>query len=144
MLGSADEIQFFQLLLKSTKAKRVLELGTYTGYTTMSLAMALPDDGKIVSCDITDKSIQYDIWKEAGVEHKIDLKLGNAVETLDNLISNGQSGAFDFAFIDADKDNYINYYERCLKLVKKVLFFLKNYKNKSKKNLLLGWDYSGR
>jgi predicted O-methyltransferase YrrM len=128
MLGSTDEIQFFQLILKSINAKQVLELGTYTGYTTMSLAMALPDDGKVVSCDITDQSIQYDIWKEAGVDQKIELKLGSAIETLDNMINNGENGSFDFAFIDADKNNYINYYERCLKLVRKVKLIFINQK----------------
>ncbi len=120
MLGSTEEIQFFQILLKSIRAKRVLELGTYSGYTAMSIAMVLPDDGKVVTCDVTDKNIQFDIWREAGVENKIELKLGSGVDTLDTYLKNGQTEIFDFAFIDADKPNYRNYYERCLKLVKKV------------------------
>jgi predicted O-methyltransferase YrrM len=119
MLGSADEIQFFQLLLKAMNAKTVIEVGTFTGYSTLTMALALPDDGEIVTCDVTDEFIATDIWEEAGVAHKIDVKIGPALDTLNGLLDAGMEEKFDFAFIDADKPNYLNYYEICLKLVRK-------------------------
>lgn len=119
MLGSTDEAQFFQLLLKSINAKRCIEVGAFTGYTTLTMAMALPDDAEIICCDITDQYLARDIWQEAGVEKKIQVEIGPAVETLQKMIDQGQSGLYDFAFIDADKTNYLKYYELCLKLLRK-------------------------
>ena len=118
MLGSIDVVQHFQRLLKAINAKRVIEVGTFTGYTTLSLALALPDDGQVFTFDINDKEVAYNVWKDAGVSQKIKLFKGPAVESLQKLLDEGQANTFDFAFIDADKTNYINYYELCLKLVR--------------------------
>jgi len=110
---------FLALMAKLTGATRCLEVGTFTGYSALSVALALPADGRIVALDVskefTDKARGY--WREAGVEAKIDLRLAPGVETLDRMIAAGE-GPFDFAFIDADKSNYDNYYERALKLVR--------------------------
>ena len=116
----ADQGQFMALLAKLTGAKRCLEVGVFTGYSSLSVALALPEDGNIVALDVSEEwtAIARRYWKKAGVEKKIDLRLGPALGTLDTLISLGQSGRFDFAFIDADKGNYLGYYERCLQLVR--------------------------
>lgn len=119
MLGSTDEAQFFQLLLKSINAKKCIEVGAFTGYTTMTMAMALPDDAQIICCDITDEYLARDIWQEAQVETKIKLEIGPAADILQRMIDQGQSGQYDFAFIDADKTNYLKYYELCLQLLRK-------------------------
>jgi caffeoyl-CoA O-methyltransferase len=117
---SADQGQFMALLLKLINARSVIEIGTFTGYSALVMAQALPDDGRIVCCDTstewTDIAKRY--WVEAGVDRKIDLRLAPALETLDALITAGQEGTFDFAFIDADKVNMPNYYERCLLLMR--------------------------
>ena len=112
--------QFMQLLLKLQGAKRTLEVGVFTGYSSLWTALALPDDGKVVACDVSEEwtSIGRRYWEEAGVAHKIDLRLGPAAETLAAMITNGESESFDFAFIDADKENYGRYYEQCMKLVR--------------------------
>jgi len=117
---SADQGQFMALLLKLIDATRVIEIGTFTGYSALVMAQALPDDGKIVCCDKSEEwtSIARRYWAEAGVERKIDLRIGNALETLDSLIEQDNKGTFDFAFIDADKVNMPNYYERCLVLLR--------------------------
>jgi caffeoyl-CoA O-methyltransferase len=119
MLGSTDEVQFFQLLCKAINAKKVIEVGAYTGYTTLSLALALPNDGQVVCCDISDKYLARDIWAEADVDKKIKVEIAPAAETLQRMIDDGQEAQYDFAFIDADKVNYLKYYELCLKLVRK-------------------------
>ncbi len=95
-------------------------MGTFTGYSALAVAEAMPSDGRLIACDVSDEwtSIGKRHWVAAGVADKIDLKLGPAVATLDQLIAAGQSNTFDFAFIDADKSNYDNYYERALKLVR--------------------------
>jgi len=113
---SADQGQFMQLLVRAIGAKRCLEIGTYTGYSALAVALALPKDGSIVCCDISEEwtALGKPFWKKAGVEKKIDLRIGPALETLKTL-----KGPFDFVFIDADKPNYANYYERCLPLVRK-------------------------
>lgn len=111
---------FLLLLLQLIQAKKTIEVGVFTGYSTVCTAMALPDDGRIVACDMnkewTDTALRY--LREAGLDHKVDLRLAPAVETLDRLLAEGKAGSFDFAFIDADKVNYDNYFERCLKLVR--------------------------
>jgi predicted O-methyltransferase YrrM len=117
---SAEQGQFMALLIHLLSARRTLEIGVFTGYSSLSVALALPEDGRIIACDISDEwtSIARRYWREAGVERKIDLRLGPALKTLDDLIAQGQGGRFDFAFIDADKGNYANYYERALVLVR--------------------------
>jgi caffeoyl-CoA O-methyltransferase len=110
---------FLQVLVKLTSAKRYVEIGTFTGYSALSVALAMPADGKLVALDVskafTDKAKGY--WKEAGVDGKIDLRLGSGLEALDKMIANGE-GPIDLAFIDADKPNYDGYYERVLKLLR--------------------------
>ena len=110
---------FLQVLVKLTNAKRYVEVGTFTGYSALSVALAMPADGKLVALDVskefTDKARLY--WKEAGVDGKIDLRLGSGLEALDKMIANGE-GPIDLAFIDADKPNYDGYYERLLKLLR--------------------------
>jgi len=116
----AEEGQLLQLLVKMIGARRALEIGVFTGYSSLAVAMALPADGRIVACDISDEytAVARRYWAEAGVSDKIDLRIGPAGETLDGLIAAGQSDAFDMAFIDADKTGYALYYEQCLKLVR--------------------------
>ena len=111
----ADQGQFMQLLVQAIGAKRCLEIGTYTGYSALAVALALPEDGRLICCDISEEwtAIGKPFWKKAGVEKKIDLRIGPALETLKQL-----KGPFDFVFIDADKPNYANYYDACLPLVR--------------------------
>lgn len=113
--------QFMTLLIKLTGAEKTLEVGVFTGYSSLCTALALPPQGRIVACDVSEEwtSVARRYWAEAGVADKITLRLAPAVETLDALLAEGQAGTFDFAFIDADKQNYDNYYERALKLVRK-------------------------
>ncbi len=108
------------LLMHLINARRTIEIGVYTGYSALSVALALPEDGRVIACDINDEwtSVARRYWREAGVEQKIDLRLGPALATLDGLIANGHAGRFDFVFIDADKTNYANYYERALVLLR--------------------------
>jgi predicted O-methyltransferase YrrM len=112
----ADQGHLMAMLVKLMGAKRCLEIGTYTGYSALAVALALPKDGKIICCDISEEftRVGKPFWKKAGVEKKIDLRIGPALETLKKL-----TGPFDFVFIDADKGNYLNYYERCLKLLRR-------------------------
>ncbi len=116
-----EQGQFMGLLIQLMQAKKALEVGVFTGYSALSVALALPPDGQLVACDVSDEwtSIGRRYWKEAGVVNKIQLHLAPAVETLDKLIAERQAGTFDFAFIDADKQNYDNYYERALVLLRK-------------------------
>jgi predicted O-methyltransferase YrrM len=117
---AAEQGQFMQLLVKLLGARNTIEIGTFTGYSALAVALALPDNGRIVACDIsreyTDAAYAY--WEQAGVAHKIDLRIAPALETLDALIAKGGAGSFDFAFIDADKTGYDAYYERCLALLR--------------------------
>jgi predicted O-methyltransferase YrrM len=117
---SPEQGQFFQLLIELTGARRCIEVGVFTGYSALCVAMALPPEGKLIACDVSDEwtSIGRPFWEEAGVAGKIDLRLAPAVETLDALLAQGQAGSFDFAFIDADKSNYDAYYERLLQLLR--------------------------
>jgi predicted O-methyltransferase YrrM len=111
----ADQAALLQALVRILRAKRCLEIGTFTGYSALSVALALPEDGKIVCCDVSEEwtSIARRYWKKAGVEAKIDLRIAPALETLAKL-----KGKYDFAFIDADKPSYWKYYERCLELLR--------------------------
>ena len=117
---SADQGQFMGLLMHLIGAKRTIEVGVFTGYSSLSVALALPDDGHIIACDVNEEwtAVARRYWRDAGVEHKIDLRLRPALETLDGLIAAGEAGRFDFAFIDADKSNYQNYFDRALVLVR--------------------------
>lgn len=117
---SPEQGAFMALLMRLLAAKRTIEVGTFTGYSALVVAQALPADGKVIACDISDEwtAIGKPFWERAGVAEKIDLRLGPAQETLDSLIADGESGRFDFAFIDADKVNYDAYYERCLTLLR--------------------------
>jgi caffeoyl-CoA O-methyltransferase len=116
---SPDQGQFMALLIKLLGARRTIEIGTFTGYSALTVALALPDDGHILACDISDDftRVGRPFWKQAGVEHKIDLVLAPALQTLDARLAAGEAASYDFAFIDADKSNYDPYYERCLNLV---------------------------
>ena len=110
-----------RVLVRATGARRCLEIGTFTGYSALAVALALPRDGRIVCCDVSEEwtAIARRYWKRAGVAAKVDLRIAPALETLAALLKQGKAGKFDFAFIDADKANYANYYERCLKLVRR-------------------------
>lgn len=115
-----EQGQFMAMLVKLIGAKKTLEVGVFTGYSSLVVALALPPDGQIVACDVSEDytAIARRYWQKAGVAHKIDLRIAPAVETLDQLIADGQSDQFDFAFIDADKSGYDDYYERSLQLVR--------------------------
>ncbi|UTW50812.1 class I SAM-dependent methyltransferase [bacterium SCSIO 12827] len=117
---SPDQGQLLALLVELLCARRVIEVGTFTGYSSLAMAMALPDGGEMVCCDVSEEytSVARRYWAEAGVAERITLRLAPAVETLDALITEGRTGAFDMAFIDADKENYQNYFERCLALIR--------------------------
>jgi len=120
MQTAPEQGQFLDLLIRLTGAKKTLEVGVFLGYSSTRVALALPEGGKIVACDRSEEFTAQarQTWADAGVTHKIDLRLGPALDTLDALIAEGQGGSFDFAFIDADKSNYTNYYERALVLVR--------------------------
>ncbi|HEX3748594.1 MAG TPA: class I SAM-dependent methyltransferase [Bryobacteraceae bacterium] len=116
-----EQGQFLNFLTTLIGARNVLEVGVFMGYSSAWVALALPAGGKIVACDVSEEytAIARRTWREAGVEDRIDLHLAPALETLDGLIAAGRSGTFDFAFLDADKSNYSNYYERALQLVRR-------------------------
>jgi predicted O-methyltransferase YrrM len=116
-----DQGQFLALLIQLTGAKKTLEIGVFTGYSSLSVALALPSDGKMIACDVSEEytAIARRYWQAAGVADKIDLRLQPAIQTLEELEGAGEAETFDFAFIDADKENYQNYYEGCLKLLRK-------------------------
>lgn len=115
-----EQGQFMQLLLRLMQARKTLEVGVFTGYSSLCTALALPDDGQIIACDVSEEytAIARRYWAVADVAHKIDLRLAPALQTLEALLAEGQAGTFDFAFIDADKSNYLHYYERALQLVR--------------------------
>lgn len=120
MLASADEMQLLQNLCRIIGAKKTLDIGVYSGYSALSIALVLPADGSIVACDISDEIPKQAIpfWEEAGVANKIKLVIGPASESLKKLIDQGEAGTYDFAFIDADKPNYDTYYELSLQLLR--------------------------
>ena len=115
-----DQAQFMSLLIKMLGAKYALEIGTFTGYSALAVALALPDDGKLVCCDINREwtDIGRHHWQLAGVDHKIDLRLAPAMKTLKTLLADKDPINFDFVFIDADKENYLHYYEYSLRLLR--------------------------
>jgi len=117
---SPEQGQFMALLVKLVGARRALEIGVFTGYSALTVALALPDDGRLLACDISEDFTRVGIpfWQQAGVAHKIELRLAPALETLDACIAAGEAGLHDFAFIDADKTGYDAYYERCLQLLR--------------------------
>jgi len=118
---SPEQGQFMRLLVELLGAQRTLEVGVYTGYSSLCVAQALPEDGQLIACDINAEytAIARRYWQRAGLEQRIRLELGPALGTLDGLIAAGESGRFDFAFIDADKENYQAYYERSLALLRR-------------------------
>jgi len=117
---SPDQGQFMAMLVRIIVPKKIVEIGTFTGYSSLAMALALPENGKIVACDISEKYTRKArrYWKEAGVADKIELRLGRASETLEKMLNEGLSETFEMAFIDADKENYNIYYEKCLELLR--------------------------
>jgi len=115
-----EQGQFLQLLVRMIGARRTIEIGVFTGYSALAVAEALPPNGQVVACDISDEYTQTArrYWQKAGVAETIDLRIAPALDTLDALLDDGRAGAFDFAFIDADKTEYDGYYERCLRLLR--------------------------
>jgi predicted O-methyltransferase YrrM len=121
MQVAPEEGVFLAMLAELTGARRYLEIGTFTGYSSTAVALAMPDGGRLVCCDVSEEytAVARRAWAEAGVDHKITLEIAPAVDTLDRLIGEGQeSSSYDMAFIDADKSSYDAYYERCLRLVR--------------------------
>lgn len=118
-IGS-DQAAFMAMLVRHCGIQRALEIGTFTGYSALAVASALPEDGQLICCDSSEEwtGIARRYWKEAGIDGKIQLRLGLAAETLEKLLQESGPESFDFAFIDADKENYDVYYERCLQLVR--------------------------
>lgn len=117
---AAEQGQFMQWLVKLLGARNTIEIGTFTGYSALAVALALPQDGRVAACDISREytDIARTYWEKAGVAHKIALRIAPALETLDALLAQGSAGSFDFAFIDADKTGCDAYYERCLVLLR--------------------------
>jgi predicted O-methyltransferase YrrM len=117
---SPEQGQFMAFLIELIGARKTLEIGVFTGYSSLAVALALPNNGRITACDINAETstIAKFFWDKAGVSHKIDLKLAPALDTLSDLLMQGEANTYDFIFIDADKQNYVNYYERSLSLVR--------------------------
>lgn len=117
---SPEQGQFLAFLVFSIKAKKAIEIGVFTGYSSIAIAKALSHDGILLACDIDEEFTKTakKFWKKANLSEKIDLRIAPALDTLNHLLDNGESGTFDFAFIDADKVNYSHYYESCLELIK--------------------------
>jgi predicted O-methyltransferase YrrM len=115
-----EQAQFMALLVELTAAKRIIEVGTFTGYSALAMAAAMPEDGQLICCDVSEEftSIARTFWEEANVASRIDLRIAPAMETLDQLLQDDQQGCFDMVFIDADKAAYADYYERSLVLLK--------------------------
>jgi predicted O-methyltransferase YrrM len=121
MMSRPESDALLQLLIRLTDARRVIEIGTFTGSGSLAMALALPEDGRIVACDVNAEwtAIGRKYWQQAGIAHKIDLRLAPASQTIDALLKDGQGERFDMAFIDADKTGYDGYYEGCLKLLRR-------------------------
>ena len=117
---SPEQGQFMTFLVELIGARRCVEIGTFTGYSALAVARALPPDGRLVACDVSKEytARAKPFWKEAGVEDRIDLRIAPALDTLDKLLAQGEAGTYDFVFIDADKGNYLNYFQRTLDLLR--------------------------
>ena len=117
---SPEQGQLMQLLVRLAGARRTVEVGVFTGYSALCVALALPADGKVLACDVSEvfTAMARPYWQRAGVADRIELVLGPALATLDARLAAGEAGTYDFAFIDADKTNYDGYYERCLQLLR--------------------------
>jgi caffeoyl-CoA O-methyltransferase len=117
---SPEQGQFLGMLVRLMGARRALEVGVFTGLSSLHVALAMPPEGRLIACDVNAASaaIARRYWREAGVADKIELRLAPALDTLDALLGEGAAGSFDFAFVDADKENYGRYYERVLKLLR--------------------------
>ena len=115
-----DQARLMALLVKLIGARRCIEVGVFTGYSSLAVALALPDDGRIVACDVSEAwtAVARRYWEKAGVANRIDLRLAPAIETLGALLAQGEAASYDFAFIDADKSAYRDYYEKCLELLR--------------------------
>jgi len=115
-----EQGQFMALLIQLMGAKKALEIGVFTGYSALAVALALPEDGKLIACDVSEEftAIARRYWQQAGIDSKITLHIAPALATLEQLLNNGEANTFDFVFIDADKNNYINYYEKSLTLLR--------------------------
>jgi len=121
MIGGTEIIQTCTCFIKQMKGKKALDIGMFTGFSALSWALAIPDDGRVVTMDTEDddyKALGKKIVEESGVAHKLDIRIQPALKTLDELIAAGESGTFDFAFLDADKKEYTQYYEKCLQLLR--------------------------
>ncbi len=117
---SPEQGQFMRLLVQLIGAQNGIEIGVFTGYSTLSMALGLPEDGQLIALDVSEEwtNVGQKYWEMAGVVHKIDLRIGPALDTLQQLVAEGKEESFDFAFIDADKENYYNYYDYCLRLLR--------------------------
>ncbi len=117
---SSEQGQFMALLVRLIGARQAIEVGVFTGYSALTVALALPVDGRLLACDVSDEytRVGKPYWEQAKVAHKIDLRLAPALATLDACLAAGEAGKYDFAFIDADKTGYDSYYERCLQLLR--------------------------
>lgn len=116
-----EQGQFMALLVKLIGAERTLEIGSFTGYSALAVALALPPHGRVTACELSEEyaAVARHWWTEGGVGDKIEIRVGPAIETLDRMVEDGMAGRFDFAFIDADKEGYLAYWERCLRLVRR-------------------------
>ncbi len=117
---SPEQGQFLGMLVRLVSARRAIEVGVYTGFSSLHIALAMPSDGRLVACDVDAEStaVAERYWREAQIQHKIELRIAPAIETLDALLADGAAETFDFAFVDADKEGYQRYYERSLKLLR--------------------------
>lgn len=120
MQTAPEQAQFMAMLIRLSGARRALEIGTFTGYSALAVALALPEEGRLIACDVNADwvAMGQPFWQEAGVAGKIDLRIAPALETLQQLMAEKRHGEFDFAFIDADKQNYIPYFEACMQLIR--------------------------
>jgi len=120
MQVAAEQAQFMQLLVRLLGAACIVEVGTFTGYSSLAMALALPPEGRLVTCDVSEEwtRVARRYWRDAGVAGKISLRLGEARGTLEAMLQGGEAGSCDLAFIDADKEGYAGYYERCLDLLR--------------------------